>query len=206
MGEILRKSSRREGICLFRGEPVCYPIVSSSLYRNCPDCRNEAFDIAALEKEIVQRARAYTNVTDDDEILAEIQHFGGSTNLLDFTDDYLVALFFASADRQEEHGRVVLHWPNSKAVVRAEANEQPGRFSEERVHSSSKRVHRPGRCRRDSRRPSLPQEKHPRVPGTVSRHFREEHLQRHTRIYQTPKPEPEPLRGGVARDPSETAA
>ena len=118
MGEILHKSSRREGICLFRGEPVCYPIVSSTLYRNCPDCRNEAFDIAALEKEIVQRARAYTNVTDDDEILAEIQHFGGSTNLLDFTDDYLVALFFASADRQEEHGRVVLHWPNSKAVVR----------------------------------------------------------------------------------------
>ena len=118
MGEILRKSSRREGICLYRGEPECYPIVSSTLYRKCPDCRNEAFDIARLENEIVQHARQFTTVADDNEILAEIQHFGGSTNLLDFTDDYLIALFFACADKQKEDGRVVLHWPNSDAVVR----------------------------------------------------------------------------------------
>ena len=117
-GEILRKSFRREGSCLYRGEPACYPIVSSGLYRKCPDCKNEAFDIRRLEKEIVERARQYTALDDDDEILAEIQHFGGATNLLDFTDDYLIALFFASAENERKDGRVVLHWPNSDTVIR----------------------------------------------------------------------------------------
>ena len=37
MGEVVRKSSRRQGSCLYRGEPECYPIVSSGLYRKCPD-------------------------------------------------------------------------------------------------------------------------------------------------------------------------
>ena len=90
MGEVVRKSSRRQGSCLYRGEPECYPIVSSGLYRKCPDCEDEVFDIDRLEREIVERARQYTTLDGNDEILAEIQHFGGATNLLDFTDDYLV--------------------------------------------------------------------------------------------------------------------
>ena len=118
MGEILRKSSSREEPCLYRGEPECYPIVSSTLYRKCPDSSDEAFDIARLEDEIVERARQYTTLAAGDDILAEIQHFDGATNLLDFTDDYLIALFFASVDKQEEDGRVILHWPSPDAVVR----------------------------------------------------------------------------------------
>ena len=43
MGEVVRKSSRRQGSCLYRGEPECYPIVSSGLYRQCPDCEEEVF-------------------------------------------------------------------------------------------------------------------------------------------------------------------
>lgn len=117
-GEVVRKSSRREGACLYRGEPECYPIVSSGLYRKCPDCADEAFDIDELEAEIVERARQYTTLDDRDEVLAEIQHFGGATNFLDFTDDYLIALFFACADRDGQDGRVVLHWPHPDAVVR----------------------------------------------------------------------------------------
>ena len=35
-------------------------------------------------------------------LLARIQHFGGRTNLIDFTRDYLVALFFACYDQQGE--------------------------------------------------------------------------------------------------------
>ena len=118
MGEIVHKSSQREGTCVYRGEPESYPVVSSGLYRNCPDSANEAFDIARVEQEMADNARQYTTLTDDDEILAEVQHFGGATNLIDFTDDYLIAAFFASIASEGKHGRVVLHWPQADTVVR----------------------------------------------------------------------------------------
>ena len=118
-GEILRKASTREGTCLFRGEPECYPVVSTGLWRACPEGKDEMFDIGQMEQEIVERARDYTTLADpEEEILAEIQHFGGLTNLLDFTDDYLVASFFASVKSGEADGRVVLHWPDSERVIR----------------------------------------------------------------------------------------
>ena len=118
MGEILRKSSARGGTCLYRGEPECYATVSTGLYRAYPESQNEMFDIGRMEQEIVEQAQEYTTSADDEEILAEIQHFGGATNLLDFTDDYLIALFFASAEREGPDGRVVLHWPDSATVIR----------------------------------------------------------------------------------------
>ena len=67
---------------------------------------------------MVENARQYTTLVDDDEILAEIQHFGGATNLIDFTDDYLIALFFACIGSKGQDGRVVLHWPETNTVVR----------------------------------------------------------------------------------------
>ena len=118
MGEVVRKTSKREELCVYRGEPECYPVVSSGLYRKCPDSTNEAFDIARVEQEMTENARQHTTLTNDDEILTEIQHFGGSTNLIDFTDDYLIALFFASFGSDGKDGRVVLHWPDQDTVVR----------------------------------------------------------------------------------------
>ena len=59
-------------------------------------------------------------------LLARVQHFGGLTNLIDFTRDYLVALFFACYDREGEEsgcgwtggdGRIVfLQEDNAKIV------------------------------------------------------------------------------------------
>ena len=42
------------------------------------------------------------------ELLTEIQHYGGKTNLIDFTTDYLIALFFACDGRHDKDGRVIL--------------------------------------------------------------------------------------------------
>ena len=42
------------------------------------------------------------------EILTEIQHYGGETNLIDFTTDYFIALFFACDGHHDEKGRVIL--------------------------------------------------------------------------------------------------
>ena len=118
-GEVMCKSSKRYDTCVYRGEPECYPVVSSGLFRRlCPDSANEAFDIGRVEQEMTETARQYTTLADDNEILTEIQHFGGATNLIDFTDDYLIALFFASIESEGRDGRVVLHWPESGAVVR----------------------------------------------------------------------------------------
>ena len=49
-----------------------------------------------------------TAETVDFEILTEIQHYGGKTNLIDFTIDYLVALFFACDGHHDKDGRVIL--------------------------------------------------------------------------------------------------
>ena len=118
IGEIVRKASKRGGACVYRGEPQCYRVVSSGLYRKCPHTENEAFDIFRVEQEIVESARQYTTLTDGDEILTEIQHFGGTTNLIDFTEDYSIALFFACIEGDGRDGRVVLQWPESNTLVR----------------------------------------------------------------------------------------
>lgn len=120
LGEIVRKAAARDDACLFRGEPECYPVVSSGLFRNSPDATNETFDIGRVEQEMLESARQYTTLTDDREILTEIQHFGGKTNLVDFTEDYLIALFFACARGKAKDGRVVLHWAEPDTVVRPE--------------------------------------------------------------------------------------
>ena len=42
------------------------------------------------------------------EILTELQHYGGKTNLIDFTTDFLIAIFFACAGEPKEDGRVIV--------------------------------------------------------------------------------------------------
>ena len=81
-------------------------------------CQAEAFDIGRLEIAILEQARDYSNLSTDEEILAELQHFGGKTNLIDFTEDFLIALFFASESAEAENGRVVLHWPDPKRIIK----------------------------------------------------------------------------------------
>ena len=44
----------------------------------------------------------------EDVILEQLQHFGYPTNQIDFTKDYLIALFFACDGQPEEDGRVTL--------------------------------------------------------------------------------------------------
>ena len=55
----------------------------------------------------VHIAEAIEEVTER-EILTQLQHFGGKTNLIDFTTDYLIALFFACSGDPQDDGRVIL--------------------------------------------------------------------------------------------------
>lgn len=122
--EILRKIEERAGSgeYLYRGEPEHYQEkpyfgkVSSKLYRDFLE--REGFDVEAehFNIEVVQEAmlsaarRFFRKTVHDFEILAEIQHYGGKTNLIDFTTDYLIALFMV-CDREEslgKDGRIIL--------------------------------------------------------------------------------------------------
>ena len=126
--EIVEKSS---GInrYIYRGESKHYSDeVSSSLYRLVPHYKDMNFNIKELENIILHEAKGY--IEDDIEgykieensdeessdeerkrnfqLLTEIQHFGGATNLIDFTEDYLIALFFACDKSPEKDGRVII--------------------------------------------------------------------------------------------------
>ena len=97
---------------IYRGEAECYPAVSSSLYRRLEAEFGSAlpanFDIEAVQRAELEDAKSYTDATDDFAILTELQHYGGVTNLIDFTKDYLIALFFACYGNYSQDGRVVL--------------------------------------------------------------------------------------------------
>ena len=96
------------GEYIYRGEPMHYEKVSSSLYRERPEIEAGIFDINVVQTEILRAAKQYTRETDQFEILTKLQHYGGATNLIDFTTDYLIALFFACDSNFEEDGRIIL--------------------------------------------------------------------------------------------------
>ena len=121
---ILRKIEEKAdtGEYLYRGEPEhfqedpYYGKISSNLYRDFLeregfDVEAEHFDVEVVQEAMLSAARKFFRKTVRDfEILAEIQHYGGKTNLIDFTTDYLIALFMV-CDREEslcKDGRVIL--------------------------------------------------------------------------------------------------
>ena len=125
ISEIEKKSA--DGDYIYRGEPKRYDKVSSTLYREHVDLELEHFNIRLVEQEMLKAAKKHTGhpqqdlITDfanmfpryasettDFELLTEIQHYGGKTNLIDFTTDYLIALFFACDGYHDKDGRIIL--------------------------------------------------------------------------------------------------
>ncbi|MDE0291058.1 MAG: tetratricopeptide repeat protein [Candidatus Dadabacteria bacterium] len=112
--EILDKYDK--GKYIFRGERECYDKVSSNLYRyyrKLYKTRGRPFDnhfpVSKLEKKIVDRARRHIRLDAPNiEVLTELQHHGGKTTLIDFTQNIYVALFFACNGSFDEDGRVIL--------------------------------------------------------------------------------------------------
>ena len=98
-----------DGDFIYRGEPQYYEHVSSSLWRECwKEIGTEEFDIETIQKKMLEVSKNYTHETDEFEILTELQHFGGYTNLIDFTTDNHIALFFACDGHRGEPGRIIL--------------------------------------------------------------------------------------------------
>ncbi|RKU20352.1 hypothetical protein C6503_06050 [Candidatus Poribacteria bacterium] len=106
IGKITKTSAA--GSYIYRGEPKHYEKVSSTLYRKLEAAKMLHLNVEEAQKEEVEAAKRHIKKTDEFEILTEIQHFGGKTNLIDFTTDYCIALFFASESFPFEDGRIIL--------------------------------------------------------------------------------------------------
>ena len=135
--DIIRAIEKKsaEGGYIYRGEPECYEgdpyygKVSSTLWREY-GIDVEHCDIEIVQNEMLNGAKKHlghlpqdsdtdftavlneeqehTGETVNFEILTEIQHYGGKTNLIDFTEDFFIALFFACDGHHDEPGRVIL--------------------------------------------------------------------------------------------------
>ena len=113
--DILRKIEQKAGTgeYLYRGESKHFETVSSNLYRvflehEDFDVTPEHFDVEIVQKRMLEDAKKYLRRTSSDcELLVEMQHYGGKTNLIDFTTDCFVALFFACEQYVSENGRII---------------------------------------------------------------------------------------------------
>lgn len=94
---------------IYRGEREHYDKICSSLYRHYErEIDAENFRIETAQTEILKEVKSYTQEGDDFAVLAQLQHYGGNTNLIDFTTDYLISLFFACDGSHDDDGRVLL--------------------------------------------------------------------------------------------------
>ncbi len=125
---VAEHSSERK---LFRGEAECYPEISSGLYRQLHTIKNDNFNIMEAQERQLSLAKSYTKITDDFEILSQIQHHGGKTNLIDFTTDLNIALFFACYYSPGKNGRVIfLPYPRDNAGYTVKPAVQPSNMAD----------------------------------------------------------------------------
>lgn len=91
---------------IFRGEPECYGKVTSTLYRQYEEAiESGEISVEVMQNGILLEAKQHTD-ENSDELLSKLQHYGSKTNLIDFTTDFHIALFFACG-HPDEDGRVI---------------------------------------------------------------------------------------------------
>ncbi len=74
-----------------------------------PLTKHPDFSMLAVEEEIVNDARTHLpDGASNIEVLTELQHYGGKTNLIDFTKDLYIALFFACDGEIDDDGQLIL--------------------------------------------------------------------------------------------------
>lgn len=64
-------------------------------------------DIYSIHKDILEKAKELVQREEDLAIRVQLQHYGCPTNLIDFTNDYMIALFFACCNDPIDDGRIV---------------------------------------------------------------------------------------------------
>lgn len=116
----------REPCSVWRGQASCLWVPFPTLFRRlrksgfADNQINEAV-IWQAECKIIEDAMASQLLGSEDEILefmSKLQHYGGSTRLLDVTHDPLIAAFFASSGHEDETGVIFRYRINPNNVIR----------------------------------------------------------------------------------------
>ena len=104
-----------DGQYLFRGVSTESYKIEASAYRRLPEIdRNDPKKLLKINKDLIEKAKSLGHdqkngqQLSDLEILAELQHFGAATCLIDFSRSALVALWFAcqQGSQREANGKV----------------------------------------------------------------------------------------------------
>ena len=115
-----QKDGRHISQYVFRGEPEKYSQCSSSLYRELKEEEGEENDqefgnqtdkdaLYDTQKDFIKEARDYVDKEGNKiDVLAKLRHYDGFINLIDFTSDCLIALYFACRSDAGEHGRLIM--------------------------------------------------------------------------------------------------
>ena len=105
----------RESRFVWRGMSCSHYPLSSSLYRFLKDNEAETTEVnhQAVEQSMLQKAREWGlghtqyGQSTDLQLLADLQHHGFPTRLIDVTVNPMTALWFACSENPEEAGRLV---------------------------------------------------------------------------------------------------
>ena len=107
--EIADKSADNDYI--YRGEAKHYTEARSGLYRAYVEGKVGNPDVMGSQRSILDKIEEYlpeVKKNTPSEILAHLQHYGAKTNLIDFTTNYLVALYFACEKEHGVNGQVLM--------------------------------------------------------------------------------------------------
>ena len=123
-----------KGDYIFRGESSYSGKVSSSLYRELKDRlggSNTKIDsqlLDSIQKELIESVKKhYGEHRSDKEILTELRHYEAKINVIDFTKNILIALFFACGkwvDKSTEIGGRILCLNKKAKNVKELCNEK----------------------------------------------------------------------------------
>lgn len=110
VSSIIEEIKARSGDCncIYKGQPEYTGTISSSLYQEFANIDPKLFDMEHIHKDIIKEARKHHYKTDEFDILSDLHYSGGKTNLIDFTSDYLIALFFACYGAPNKNGSVIV--------------------------------------------------------------------------------------------------
>jgi len=117
----INEAERHYGSFIFRGQANSEWKLTSGAYRRIEHGKINASypspivtnaDVLEYMYEKLNEVRkripidSYMNKLNEIDLLVEMQHFGGATNLIDFSRNSLVALYFAVVDNANEKGKV----------------------------------------------------------------------------------------------------
>ena len=136
LSELDNVLDNKNGSFIYRGQADSSWEIQSTAFRRFENSNIEITKPHYNEyhRKLIKDAKSYRYHSDkkltDTELLAELQHYGASTGLIDFSQDFLIALWFATAHNDKD-GKVFIINTDSENIKHLELKEQLSLFEKE---------------------------------------------------------------------------